>query len=82
MPAGFGALYQAAYEAGYKKGYGEGYRDARLPTSAKPEAASVAPALPCECCGTSLFSDETQCPHCKTEVTSACADVTRRGDRG
>jgi len=72
MPAEFGALYQAGYEAGYEKGYAEGHRDARPNASAKPEtAASPAPSrrrgllgLPCDRCGTFLYSDETRCPHC------------------
>jgi len=79
MPAEFGGLYQAGYEAGYakgreagyEKGYAEGYREARPNARPKPEATvSSAPrrrgllGLPCERCGTFLYSDETRCPHC------------------
>ena len=81
MPAEFGALYQAGYEAGYSKGraagyergYAEGYRDARPNAIAKPEAAESSRrsrqsllGLPCANCGCFFYSDETQCPRCKT----------------
>ena len=78
MPAEIGAPYQAGYEAGYARGreagYRQGYaeaRQARQAGSGQPEAAPGSRrrgllGLPCEHCGTFLYSDETQCPHCKT----------------
>jgi hypothetical protein len=77
MPAEFSAAYQAGFEAGYTQGREDGYqvacreaaRESRANPGAKP---SVSPprrrgllGLPCEHCGTFLFSDETLCPHCK-----------------
>jgi len=95
MPAQFGALYQASYEAGYAQGREAGYRqgcvegsrEARSHARAKPEAASSATpgrrrgllGLPCERCGTFLFSDEARCPRCQTKVSSGGAGVTARG---
>lgn len=83
MPAEFGAIYQAGFEAGYAKGREDGYQMAsrqgvsemRSNPGAKP---AVPPprrrgllGLPCERCGTFLYSDEKECPHCKTEVTGS-----------
>jgi len=95
MPAEFGALYQAGYEAGYAQGREAGYRqgyveggcEVRSHGSVKPEATfSATPrrrrgllGLPCERCGTFLFSDEVQCPHCKTKVSSGETGITGRG---
>jgi hypothetical protein len=74
------ACYEAGYwrgrDAGYREGYAEG-RNRPLQGNSKPQATSAATAnttgsrrlgllgLPCERCGTFLYSDETQCPHCK-----------------
>ena len=81
MPAEFGALYQAGFEAGYAKGREDGYRMAsreharETPTNSTAKPAVPPPrrrgllGLPCERCGTFLYSDETRCPHCKTQVT-------------
>ena len=76
--AGYEAGYASGREAGYRQGYAEGCRETQLRAAPKTEAASVASAgskrrrgllgLPCERCGTFLFSDEVQCPHCKTKV--------------
>jgi len=72
---GYETGYASGREAGYRQGYAEGCRETQLRAAPKTEAASVASAgskrrrgllgLPCERCGTFLFSDEAQCPHCK-----------------
>ena len=74
--AGYKAGYWRGRDAGYRAGYAEG-RNRPLQGHSMPQEASAATAstpggrrhgllgLPCERCGTFLYSDETQCPHCK-----------------
>ncbi len=82
MPAEFGALYQAGYEAGlasgreagYRQGYEAGYTEGRGAAAIAASASGSAPrrsrqslfGLPCANCGCFFYSDETQCPRCKT----------------
>lgn len=75
---GYEAGYSRGRETGYRQGYAEGCRGRRQQGNSKPQAASATTAntsgsrrrgllgLPCERCGTFLYSDEIQCPHCKT----------------
>jgi len=77
--AGYEAGYATGREAGYQQGYAEGCREARSSGSGRPDPVSGTGAgasaggnrrrgllgLPCEHCGTFLYSDEVQCPHCK-----------------
>jgi hypothetical protein len=78
--AGYDAGYAKGREDGYRAAYhecGGGPRqngssnlvnEPAVASSAMPTRRRGLLALPCERCGTFLYSDEPQCPRCKTKV--------------
>jgi len=81
--AGYEAGYASGREAGYRQGHADASRETRPRGTPKTEVASAACTgagshrrrgllgLPCEHCGTFLFSDEAQCPHCKKAAANS-----------
>jgi hypothetical protein len=86
--AGYEDGYRRGRDAGYQAGYVEGC-NRPLQGNSKPQATSEGTAnmpgsrkrwllgLPCEHCGCFLYSEETECPHCKV-ATAGRTPLLRR----
>ena len=68
--AGYAQGREAGYRQGYEAGFGESARRDQAATEAPAKVAAIHRpgrrllGLPCPKCGTSLYSDEKQCPRC------------------